>query len=838
MIKKITILNIFYLIIFSQGFAVSGEDLSIPFPYLIIVNNDSIPEDLPPINFSKSGDLSNGYYFLSTSPMEDAGNIYSNYNIILDNEGSIKAYKKIGHDFDKIPMNFIQSFNGMLVHTEKTPLSSVVFVSDTALTIKDSIGNIGTMTNKPYLELLPNGHYLKIKSTQQCMDLSHLVENGETNVLVTTSDIYELDNKKNIVFYWRALDYLDLNDSYNQNFENGNPSTLNYLNTNSLEYDFDGNILVSNAYMSEILKIDRLSGDIIWRLGGKNNEFEFIGENENNAPNYFSYQHDIRVMPNGNVTLFDNGVQHPEKYSRAVEYELDESNKTCRLFWEYRHQPDIFSLQDGSVQRLSNGNTVIGWGYAGFDGTVAMTEVDKDKTVLLELGLPFGYKSTSISKHPWAYSSPSGRVSFEILQGNTYNFNKGSQITCTKMKVTELQEIFYPMIFVNKYLFAPLNPEFESIQPPIVHPVRLFISVRGLVNVNVEARFNLSCLGINYNPQEWKVYRRDNAEKGIFEQLETEYDENTGELVIYTSDFGEFIFGIPQPETKPKETILISPKDNEKVITSEPVQLSWSPHGYFTVCKLQISEDIDFNLIVLDTSNLKQLEFEFSGIESGKTYYWRVRTDNGSKTGDWSESRHFIPVPAFFDLTVPDGGEVWKRDSLRKIIRWDKNINDPVKIELFKNGLLFGKIVDSLYCPSGAFSWYIPDYIPEDSTYKIKVSSLVNEDLTDESRNFFTIKNPASGIKNQIENGLIMLQNTPNPFSGNTQFEFKIPVSGKVNLSVYNIMGEKIATILDKELLMGSHKINWDATNLISGQYYYCLQVGIESITNKMTIIK
>ncbi len=63
-----------------------------------------------------------------------------------------------------------------------------------------------------------------------------------------------------------------------------------------------GIILLSFRHLNEVTKIDSSSGEIIWRLGGKQNQFTFLGDT---MP--FSAQHDARRIANGNLTLFDNG---------------------------------------------------------------------------------------------------------------------------------------------------------------------------------------------------------------------------------------------------------------------------------------------------------------------------------------------------------------------------------------------------------------------------------------------------------------------------------------------------------------------------------------------------
>jgi hypothetical protein len=71
-----------------------------------------------------------------------------------------------------------------------------------------------------------------------------------------------------------------------------------------------------------------------------------------------------------------------------------------------------------------------------------------------------------------------------------------------------------------------------------------------------------------------------------------------------------------------------------------------------------------------------------------------------------------------------------------------------------------------------------------------------------------------------------LYQNFPNPFNPSTTIEFALPTPGFVTLSIYNILGEKVATLVSEELTAGSYKYEWDATELTSGIYFYRIQAG------------
>ena len=87
----------------------------------------------------------------------------------------------------------------------------------------------------------------------------------------------------------------------------------------------------------------------------------------------FSAQHSVRVLTNGDLLLYDNGLRHTPPESRAVEYRLDADTKTATMVWQYRRVPSVFTPFLGSVQRYQNGNTLIAFSTANL-----IVEVDPD----------------------------------------------------------------------------------------------------------------------------------------------------------------------------------------------------------------------------------------------------------------------------------------------------------------------------------------------------------------------------------------------------------------------------------------------------------------------------
>jgi hypothetical protein len=155
-----------------------------------------------------------------------------------------------------------------------------------------------------------------------------------------------------------------------------------------MEIDYDNHILISDRRSDDLIKFNRSNREVIWYLGGPLSNFTFINE----PVGGFSKQHDARRLDNGNILLFDNGNTHDQPVSRAVEYELNVENQTATMVWEYIHPENYLAAAMGSIQRLSNGNTLINWGTMNGIGAV-ITEVDYEKNIVLEIIYPINYHS-------------------------------------------------------------------------------------------------------------------------------------------------------------------------------------------------------------------------------------------------------------------------------------------------------------------------------------------------------------------------------------------------------------------------------------------------------------
>ena len=89
-----------------------------------------------------------------------------------------------------------------------------------------------------------------------------------------------------------------------------------------------------------------------------------------------------------------------------------------------------------------------------------------------------------------------------------------------------------------------------------------------------------------------------------------------------------------------------------------------------------------------------------------------------------------------------------------------------------------------------------------------------------------------------IPNYFSLKQNYPNPFNPTTVISWQLFADSKINIKVFNVLGSEIATIVDEELPAGNYDVQFDASNLTSGIYFYKLSANQFSETKKMTLVR
>jgi outer membrane protein assembly factor BamB len=186
-----------------------------------------------------------------------------------------------------------------------------------------------------------------------------------------------------VLFEWHSLEHVGLDESYTNHFD--------YFHINSIDVFDKDHLLISSRSTCTVYKVDRKTGQVVWRLGGKKSDFE-MGPGTKTT-----FQHDARRQRDGTITIFDNGNVNRVEQSRGIVVEVDEDKMSASLVREYTHPDRLLSDTQGNVQVLPKGNVFVGWGSAPF-----FSEFNHHGELLFHAAFPTEGETYRAFRVPWS----------------------------------------------------------------------------------------------------------------------------------------------------------------------------------------------------------------------------------------------------------------------------------------------------------------------------------------------------------------------------------------------------------------------------------------------------
>ncbi len=219
---------------------------------------------------------------------------------------------------------------------------------------------------------------------------------GARDGVITDTAIQEVDIKTGLVRWeWHSLDHVPVEQSEVE-VPTG-PTPWDWFHLNSIDVEGggsnrSGDIFISARSTWAGYQLQGGTGRILWRLGGLKSSFK-MGPGTETA-----WQHDGRVLADGQITFFDDGSNPPiHSQSRAVRIALDFKTHEAKLISAYAHtNPPLLAASQGNTQTLPDGNTVVGYG-----GVPAISEYAKDGALLFDANLPFDMSFYRAYRFPW-----------------------------------------------------------------------------------------------------------------------------------------------------------------------------------------------------------------------------------------------------------------------------------------------------------------------------------------------------------------------------------------------------------------------------------------------------
>lgn len=273
----------------------------------------------------------------------------------------------------------------------------------------NTIRTVGTELDDHDLQLLPNGNYMVMSYKPR----GHLVDltpyGGPANGAILDAELQEVDPDGNLVWSWNSKSHIGLDETGHwwNDFVLANPTRFgpghDVVHMNSVEVLSDS-VVVSMRHTDAVYKVDRDTGDIVWKLGGTPTpeSLAVLGDPLGSDP--LGGQHDARILEDGTLTIHENGT-NKNRAPRAVRYRIDEDAGTATLL-ESVSDPDApLAGCCGSARRSESGSWVAAWGGLG-NTQHPISEFDAAGGQTFKLLFPgdFSYRANPV---PYGELSPS-----------------------------------------------------------------------------------------------------------------------------------------------------------------------------------------------------------------------------------------------------------------------------------------------------------------------------------------------------------------------------------------------------------------------------------------------
>jgi hypothetical protein len=367
-----------------------------------------LPTDFPPFSTTTSGTgmpQAQWYIFAPNDPTPLPGT--GSYAIITDVRGTpVWWYEDPGGASDA-------KFFGSQGVGWSTGNGGFIIRSYAGLPITTLSGDLDGHDLQP----TPTGTYLAIQYVQRvcptdCADLSPW--GGSAQAAVIDAEIHEIDANSNILWKWRTRDHINLEETGGAGWE---PTVgTDIIHMNAVAPDGTDHVLFSARHLNAIYRINKNSGAVEWKIGGtpRAESLSVVGDTRPTAVGVqlLSGQHDVRLWPDGTVSVHDNGtIANRPPY--IMRYTIDTTNATATVVESISDSRAPASPYTGSARRTANGNWFADWGGLPF-----LTELDSLGNPLLTIsftGAQFSYRA--VPALPGEVAAATMRSGMDIMYG-------------------------------------------------------------------------------------------------------------------------------------------------------------------------------------------------------------------------------------------------------------------------------------------------------------------------------------------------------------------------------------------------------------------------------------
>ena len=335
-----------------------------------------LPHDFPHMKFTSKVTPDAGYYLLGSTPMLGGS---GTYNMVLNSAGTPVWYHTTGTGIalTELPAPNVLVYSAPLPGESYLDANHRYVVHDLAKGTKQDIVALGMATDQHEVQPTGGGKFIIFAGDMVTgVDMS---SRGITNTkAISDCVLQEFNPDGSLAWQWRASEHVDPVTECTDFFPMtiGGQPVMDVYHCNSVAQDPSGNLLLSMRHTDGLYMISRATGAVMWKLGGAvpNKDTKVHIKVTGDAYGGFFHQHDARLMPNGNITMFDNQTTK-DGNARGLELKVNVAAKQASVVWQIQGAATGAAM--GAMQTLADGVRLVTWGIILL-GTpkLIMTETD------------------------------------------------------------------------------------------------------------------------------------------------------------------------------------------------------------------------------------------------------------------------------------------------------------------------------------------------------------------------------------------------------------------------------------------------------------------------------
>lgn len=351
-----------------------------------------LPENFPAYEYRRFGKVASRFYVVTPASALD-----SRYVAIMDRRGvPIWWYQAEVAPFDAKVLGGDTVVWTQFAHSAFSvdPASSYEFHALDGRLLNE-LRTVGAVTDQHDLQRTRDGNYLLLGYVERAepLDLGPYV--GDADGHVYDGVVQELTPEGQLVWQWSTEERVDPAETGQHWWEVvhappfGEP--YDYAHINAVEELPDGDLLISLRHTDAIYRIDAVTGDVEWKLGGTPTAASLKVKGDPLGDYPFGGQHDVRYLVGGRISVYDNGTEL-DRPPRAVIYRIEDGTA---ILLDSVTDPEVPVSDCCGSARYVDGSWLVSWG-----GTRLITEIGESgaKTFKLEFEAKFSYRAVPVGE--------------------------------------------------------------------------------------------------------------------------------------------------------------------------------------------------------------------------------------------------------------------------------------------------------------------------------------------------------------------------------------------------------------------------------------------------------